>query len=89
MKVRRRSSFFNFTKAPATGCPDASRTMPSTIALWFCRFVFVSLAVVAASLGASAVVCGWGSAEQAAASTATAASETTIGVGCLNIIFAP
>src|SRR5262249_35535802 len=35
MKVRRFSSFFSFTKAPATGCPDASLMTPVTVPL-FC-----------------------------------------------------
>src|SRR5262245_20987420 len=35
MKVSRFWSFFNLTKAPATGCPDASLTTPVTVPL-FC-----------------------------------------------------
>src|SRR5262245_10984491 len=33
MKVRRLASFFNFTNAPAIGCPDASLTTPCTAPL--------------------------------------------------------
>src|SRR3954452_21425720 len=35
MKVRRFSSFFSFTKAPDTGCPDASLMTPETVPLFW------------------------------------------------------
>src|SRR5262245_40870272 len=53
MKVKRFASFFNFTKAPVTGFPDASFTTPVTMPL-LCADATDSVAISMAAAAAPA-----------------------------------